>query len=57
MLFCLFGVSTVNTMSRHKDKYEPTNPRRSHTFMQMEEVQAGKKSQWMELEITGECIF
>ncbi|KAI9561152.1 hypothetical protein GHT06_012108 [Daphnia sinensis] len=40
-------------MSRHKDKYEPSNPRRSHTFMPLEEVNAGKKSQWMELEITG----
>jgi len=43
-------------MSRHKDKYEPSNPRRSHTFMPLEEVNAGKKSQWMELEITGNDI-
>lgn len=43
-------------MSRHKDKYEPSNPRRSHTFMPLEEVNAGKKSQWMELEITGNGI-
>ena len=43
-------------MSRHKDKYEPSNPRRSHTFMPLEEVNAGKKSQWMELEITGNVL-
>ncbi|PSN30698.1 CCR4-NOT transcription complex subunit 6 [Blattella germanica] len=41
-------------MSRnHKDKYENTNPRRSHTIMSSEDAAAGKKSHWPELEITG----
>ncbi|XP_013381923.1 CCR4-NOT transcription complex subunit 6-like [Lingula anatina] len=36
-----------------KEKYESPNPRRTHTIMSMEDVVAGKKSQWYELEITG----
>ncbi|KAJ8318621.1 hypothetical protein KUTeg_003712 [Tegillarca granosa] len=36
-----------------KDKYEPPNPRRAHTFMSAEDLAAGKKSSWYELEITG----
>nr|CAG4640873.1 EOG090X06K5 [Eulimnadia texana] len=40
-------------MSRQKEKYEPSNGRRTHTFMLPDEVASGKKSQWMELEITG----
>jgi hypothetical protein len=47
------------SMSRnHKDKYENTNPRRSHTIMSSEDAAAGKRSHWPELEITGkeECI-
>jgi len=40
-------------MSRHKDKYEPNNPRRSHSFMPLDEAASGKKSHWLELEITG----
>jgi len=45
-------------MSRtHKDKYENTNPRRSHTIMSSEDAAAGKKSNWPELEITGKEDF
>lgn len=42
------------SMSRnHKDKYENTNLRRTHTIMSSEDAAAGKKSHWPELEITG----
>jgi len=43
---------------RERDKYEPPNPRRTHTIMSPEDVQNGKKSYWPELEITGlpNCI-
>jgi len=45
-------------MSRtHKDKYENTNPRRTHTIMSSEDAAAGKKSNWPELEITGKGNF
>ena len=40
-----------------KEKYESPNPRRAHTLMSPEDVAAGKKSTWFELEITGEAIF
>lgn len=41
-------------MPRDKyDKYDSPNPRRTHTFMSAEDVAAGKKSTWTELEITG----
>lgn len=41
-------------MSRnHKDKYESSNPRRTHTIMSTEDANSGKKSYWPELEITG----
>ncbi|XP_068967838.1 CCR4-NOT transcription complex subunit 6-like isoform X2 [Bombus flavifrons] len=41
-------------MSRnHKDKYENSNSRRTHTFMSTEDANSGKKSYWPELEITG----
>ncbi|XP_014233843.1 CCR4-NOT transcription complex subunit 6-like isoform X2 [Trichogramma pretiosum] len=41
-------------MSRnHKDKYESSNPRRTHTIMTPEEAATGKKSFWPEIEITG----
>uniref|UniRef100_A0A336M7I4 poly(A)-specific ribonuclease n=1 Tax=Culicoides sonorensis TaxID=179676 RepID=A0A336M7I4_CULSO len=40
-------------MSRNKDKYENSNPRRQQTFMSAEEVASGKKSNWQALEITG----
>jgi hypothetical protein len=46
-------------MPRDKyDKYDSPNPRRTHTFMSAEDVAAGKKSTWTELEITGKyrCI-
>ncbi|XP_017764804.1 PREDICTED: CCR4-NOT transcription complex subunit 6-like isoform X1 [Eufriesea mexicana] len=39
--------------SNHKDKYENSNPRRTHTFMSTEDANSGKKSCWPELEITG----
>jgi hypothetical protein len=43
---------------KERDKYEPPNPRRTHTIMSPEDVQNGKKSYWPELEITGlrNCI-
>ena len=40
-----------------RDKYDSPNPRRTHTFMSAEDVAAGKKSTWTELEITGENIY
>ncbi|XP_014217052.2 CCR4-NOT transcription complex subunit 6-like [Copidosoma floridanum] len=41
-------------MSRNnKEKYESSNPRRTHTIMSVDDVNAGKKSYWPELEITG----
>ncbi|XP_076317738.1 CCR4-NOT transcription complex subunit 6-like isoform X2 [Tachypleus tridentatus] len=52
-------VNEALPMSRllHKDKdkddYESPNPRRTHTIMSPEEVAAGKRSFWPELEITG----
>ena len=36
-----------------KDKYDTPNPQRKHTYMSMEDIVAGKKSSWYELEITG----
>lgn len=53
ILQCLFA---ANMMNRHKDKYEPASARRAHTFMPIEDVQAGKKSQWAELEISGKLL-
>jgi len=41
---------------RERDKYEPPNPRRTHTIMSPEDVANGKKSYWPELEITGSTI-
>ena len=35
------------------EKYQSPNPRRTHTFMSPEDLAAGKKSSWYELEITG----
>lgn len=43
-------------MSRNKDKYENSNPRRQQTFMSAEDVASGKKSNWQALEITGKKI-
>ncbi len=42
---------------RERDKYEPPNPRRTHSIMSPEDVQNGKKSYWPELEITGLSLF
>ncbi|KAI0213220.1 hypothetical protein LSAT2_001770 [Lamellibrachia satsuma] len=36
-----------------KEKYESPNPRRTHTIMSTDDIAAGKKSRWYELEITG----
>ena len=47
--FCIAGVAMP------KEKYESPNPRRTHTLMSPEDVAAGKKSVWYELEITGDC--
>ena len=44
-------------MMQKKEKYESPNPRRTHTLMSQEDVQAGKKSSWYELEITGTEMF
>lgn len=38
---------------RERDKYESPNPRRTHSIMSPDDVAAGKKSFWQELEITG----
>ncbi|XP_057332197.1 CCR4-NOT transcription complex subunit 6-like [Microplitis mediator] len=41
-------------MSRnHKDKYESSSSRRTHSIMSTEDANSGKKSHWPELEITG----
>jgi len=45
------------SMMQKKEKYESPNPRRTHTLMSQEDVQAGKKSSWYELEITGTEMF
>ncbi len=39
-----------------KDKYESPNPRRTHTMMSIEDQNAGKKSTWYEVEISGKWI-
>ncbi|XP_061880361.1 CCR4-NOT transcription complex subunit 6-like isoform X2 [Entelurus aequoreus] len=36
-----------------KEKYDPPDPRRCYTIMSAEEAASGKKSQWLELEISG----
>ena len=41
---------------RGKDKNEPPNPRRACTLMSQEDIAAGKKSYWSELEISGELM-
>lgn len=56
--FFLSGSSTCyKKMSRNKDKYENSNPRRQQTFMSAEDVASGKKSNWQALEITGEMVL
>lgn len=40
-----------------KDKYDTPNTQRKHTYMSMEDIVAGKKSSWYELEITGMVYF
>lgn len=47
-------MSRLGHRDRDKDKYEPQNGRRTHTIMSPEEAAAGKKTNWFELEITGE---
>ena len=37
----------------HRDKYNDSNSRRTHTFMTPEDVAAGKKPNWSEIEIIG----
>lgn len=53
----IFGDKSMSKSShrtdRDKDKYEPPNPRRVHTIMSTEDSAAGKKSYWLELEISG----
>lgn len=44
-------------MSRNKDKYENSNPRRQQTFMSQEDVAAGRKSFWHGVEITGKLLL
>lgn len=44
-------------MSRNKDKYENSNPRRQQTFMSQEDVAAGRKSFWHGVEITGNQLL
>ncbi|CAN7993466.1 unnamed protein product [Ixodes hexagonus] len=39
---------------KDKDKYESNNSRRTHSIMCPEDLAAGKKSHWPELEITGD---
>lgn len=55
---CVFRHQTGNIykMSRNKDRYESSNPRRQQIFMSQEDVAAGRKSNWTGVEITGEFI-
>ena len=60
-ILCCFSVSN-GVMERDRgeingrcDKYSPQ--RASVTFMSQEDIAAGKKSQWNELEITGEAYI
>lgn len=46
----------IYKMSRNKDRYESSNPRRQQIFMSQEDVAAGRKSNWTGVEITGEFI-
>lgn len=46
-------MSRSSLRDKEKDKYESNNTRRAHTIMCPEDVAAGKKSHWPELEITG----
>lgn len=47
------SMSRPGHRDRERDKYESPNPRRTHSIMSPEDVAAGKKSFWQELEITG----
>lgn len=47
------SLGNIYKMSRNKDKYENSNPRRQQTFMSQEDVAAGRKSNWHGVEITG----
>ncbi|XP_049513995.1 CCR4-NOT transcription complex subunit 6-like isoform X13 [Dermacentor silvarum] len=54
MFYCYPSPPMSRTGCRDKDKEKDYNPiRRSHTIMCPEDVAAGKKSYWPELEITG----
>ena len=46
-LLCYLGVAADNRIA------PPPNHRRIHSFMTTEDVAAGKKTKWSELEITG----
>lgn len=49
-----FFFSGVQMQKKEKyDKHDSPNPNRSNTFMSAEDLAAGKKSAWYELEITG----
>lgn len=47
------GPLMSRTGLKDKDKYESNNSRRTHSIMCPEDLAAGKKSHWPELEITG----
>lgn len=40
-----------------KEKYESPNPRRNYSIMSQEDIASGKKSEWYELEISGEFFY
>lgn len=40
-----------------KEKYDPKDLRRIYAIMSLEEAANGKKSQWAELEISGELLW
>ena len=48
-LYLLAGIQAKS----QKEKYESPNPRRTHTIMSADDIAAGKKSRWYELEISG----
>ena len=50
-------VSFLVSTGMPKEKYEPPDPRRIYTIMSSEEAANGKKSHWVELEISGKTYM
>lgn len=52
-LVSILGYTMPRNPKENKFENNATNNRRMHTFMSPEDIAAGKKSLWTELEITG----